>query len=165
MKQSGLSLIEVLVVVGIVSILLAIGTLDFRSWVIRYNVERQIKELHSDLMTARLQAKDRNRVHFLVLGANRYVIKDDTNDNGSNDATDKVLVSKDGLRNAMQWSNASETQIVFDKRGLSQVDKTICVFTAAGPSYDCLDITASRINMGKIVNQSGGCTSANCGAK
>jgi prepilin-type N-terminal cleavage/methylation domain-containing protein len=168
MRQSGLTLIEVLVVVAILGILLAIGTIDFRTWAIRYNVERQIKELQSDLMTARVQAKNRNRAHFVVLGSNQYVITDDTDDNGSNDATDTVLVSRVGVRNAMQWSNAGETQFVFSKRGLSEfagADKTICVFSTAGPSYDCLVITPSRINAGKIINQAGGCTSANCGEK
>lgn len=165
MRQRGITIIELLVVVAIVGILLAIGVLDFRTWVTRYSVERQVKVLQSDLMTARLQAKDRNRAHFVVLGAGQYVVKDDTDDNGSNDASDRVLESKTGLRNVMQWSNAAQNLIVFNKRGLSAEDKTICIFSKVGPSYDCLDISATRINLGKIKDQSGGCASANCDQK
>lgn len=165
MKQSGLTLIEVMVVMGIIGILLAIGTLDFRSWVVRYSVERQIKNLHSDLMTTRLQAKDRNRVHFVTLDANQYTIKDDSNDNGTNDASDPTILTKGDLKNAMQWSDPSDSEIVFNKRGLSEDEKTICIFSAVGPAYDCLVITASRFNLGKIKNQGGACDSTNCDAK
>jgi len=63
------------------------------------------------------------------------------------------------------WSDISDTQIEFTKRGLSNDNKTICSNTDADADYSCIEISASRINLGKLTTKipdGGACASANC---
>ncbi len=173
MKQSGLSLIELLVAVSIIGILLAIAAIDFRSWTVRYSVERQVKEMYTDLQMTRLQAKDRNRVNFVTLAAGQYTVKEDSNDNGTNDSTDAQTLRKN-LKYRMTWSDVADTEMQFNKRGLYNdiAIRTICVRTnenpaiaGVAPAYDCLVISPMRISMGKMTNNGGDCNSVNCREK
>ena len=72
----------------------------------------------------------------------------------------------------------SDDRIDFNTRGIVQpaatpLGGTICIFTDfdgdgvsdSDPDYDCIVISATRINMGKIPDQVGACNSANCDAK
>jgi len=63
----------------------------------------------------------------------------------------------------MNWNGAATLR--FNARGLSNTNKTICVFSTHNPSHDCIVVSSTRIHMGKIKNQSGGCDDANCEAK
>jgi type IV fimbrial biogenesis protein FimT len=165
MKNRGFALAEVLVVITIIGILAAIASVDYRNWVVRATVERQIKEMHTDLMQARLQSMHRNRMHFVTLKPRGYRIVDDSDNSGKREEHDPVVLDKTGLKHPMNWSGVTDTQITFNKKGLSQDNKTICIQSEAGPSFDCLIISASRINLGKIKDQSAKCLSTNCTAK
>jgi type IV fimbrial biogenesis protein FimT len=165
MKNRGFALAEVLVVITIIGILAAIAAVDYRNWVVRASIERQIKEMHTDLMQARLQSMHRNRMHFVSLGPQAYRIIDDRDDSGRREDHDPVVVDKSGLKHSINWSGVTDTQITFNKKGLSQDNKTICIYSDAGAAFDCLIISASRINLGKIKDQSSRCLSTNCTAK
>ena len=53
MKRDGFTLIELIIVIAIIGILAVALGFQFTGWMARYQVESQIKAMHSDLMTAR----------------------------------------------------------------------------------------------------------------
>lgn len=177
MKKDGFSLIELLIVMIILGILASLGTVSFTGWVRKNELESQVKEMYTDLMNARLTAMHQNRTHFISLSANQITGSQDTNGDGIGDSSlciwnrnkgdpvdascpsDKSLSYK-SLMSTMTWSGTATLE--FNARGLSNTNNTLCVFSTNNPSYDCIVVSSTRIRMGKLINQSGGCNSANC---
>ncbi|MEW6713991.1 MAG: GspH/FimT family pseudopilin [Nitrospirota bacterium] len=183
--RSGFTIIELLVVISVIGILAIALGFSFEGWQGRYKVESQIKDVESDLMKARARAMQRNRAHFVTLTANQYTVQEDLSPwpdgDGTLTAADDVrpagyndpipLLQKDlNLPYVLTWSDAADTEIEFTTRGLSNDNKTICLFTDfdgdgdsdVEPDYDCLVISQTRINMGKLNSQTGACDAANC---
>lgn len=180
MKKNGFSLIELLIVMVILGILAGLGTVSFRGWVRKNELESQVKEMYTDLMNARLTAMHRNTNHIISLSVNKMSGSVDTNGDGVGDTglciwsrgkgdpvdggcPDDKSLSYKKLAYPMTWNGA--TTLGFNARGLSNTNKTICVFSTLNPSHDCIVISSTRIRMGKLINQSGGCNDGNCEAK
>jgi hypothetical protein len=62
-------------------------------------------------------------------------------------------------------NGAAPYELEFTKWGVVTPERTICVFSTYDPDYDCIIVSRTRINMGKIANQGNPCQSANCDAK
>jgi hypothetical protein len=133
-----------------------------------------------------------NRTHFIKLEGNKLKAYEDTNDNGNleegsdghrcmwerkrDDPADAScpgnasLSFKDLKKFPIVWSDISTTTLEFNPRGLynTPIPKTICVFSTYNPSYDCIIVSQTRINIGKLKNQIDGCNSGisgNCQPK
>lgn len=156
MKKDGFTLIELMVVIAIIGILTAIAALGYTRWTTRFKVEQQIKEMYADLMEARTKAMTRNSSHIVTLSATQYEIRDDTDDDGVSETTD-TLVTQITLKYQIAW-NGTGNQITFNSRGLSNNERTISVSVTTDASYDCIVVSTTRINIGKM---SGG----SCGQK
>jgi prepilin-type N-terminal cleavage/methylation domain-containing protein len=174
MHNRGITLIELIIVVSVIGILVVALGFSFQGWIGGYNVERGIKEMYIDLMNARARAMQKNRVHFVTLTPTQYTIYEDTNPaldgNGTLETASDLKVLQKNLdsRYPITWSDISDTQIDFTKRGLSNDTKTICSNTKADADYNCIEISASRINIGKLTTKipdGGACLSDNCVAK
>ena len=188
MKKDGFSLIELLVVMIILGVIATLGTVSFSGWVRKHNLESQVREMYTDLMSARLTAMHQNRTHFITLSANQLRAYEDTdpapNGNGTltlgsdnplclwerkrGDPVDATCptsssLSYKNLTFPAIWNGAATLE--FNARGLSNSDKSICVFSTYNPSYDCIVVSSTRIRMGKLLSQSGGCNSGNCEPK
>jgi prepilin-type N-terminal cleavage/methylation domain-containing protein len=164
-KQHGVSLIESVIVIALIGILVTIAALNFRDMTIKSNIESQIKQMYSDLMTARIEAMDRTTYHFVTLNANRYTVTEDTVGNCTN--SNCVYVAGAGndpspyqpapMPNAILWNSGngpatpSNVEIIFDNRGLVQVTTgTISITDTIGAAYDCIIIETTKINMGAM---------------
>jgi prepilin-type N-terminal cleavage/methylation domain-containing protein len=160
MKDRGITLIELIIVISIIGILLIALGFSFEGWMGGYRVESQTKEMYVDLMNARARAMQRNRNHFVVVAANNYQIFEDTNENGTYSAgTDQsaVFINPKTLTYSSSWIGT----VTLDTRGLVSPNNTIHFITGTNnPDYDCIVLFATRINMGKW-----NASTASCDAK
>lgn len=174
LNDSGFTMIELLVVITIVGILASALAFSYQGWMIGYSVESQIKAMHHDLINTRARAIQNHRMYFVDLAATQYTIykdmPDPDGDGVSDTGADVPLtvppVSLDP-RYPVTWSNPGVTIVRFGINGLSNNDKTICSNTAtvSNADYDCIDISSTRIKMGKLtlpIPNGGACDAANC---
>jgi type IV fimbrial biogenesis protein FimT len=152
MNKKGFSILELIVVLAILGILLSIATISGSTWLNKYRVESQMKEMYVDLMNARASAMQKNRMHFVELTAARYTVYEDTNDgpdgNGTPEtALDTPVMRKDIPSYPIAW-NAGGT-IIFNTRGLmSGSERSVWVSDSHGSAYNCVKVSATRILMG-----------------
>ncbi len=169
-NDGGFSLLELLVLLGILIVLLAIAIPQTASWVNRYNAEAQIKQIYSDLMNTRAKAMQRNRMHFVALAPGQYTVYEDTSPqpdgdqdlNTANDTTVLQNASKFTIsHNLPSLGTQGNYQVGFDPRGLiggydASGNKVVLssnyirVTTSAAPEYDCINISSTRLKMGKF---------------
>ncbi|UCH82363.1 MAG: prepilin-type N-terminal cleavage/methylation domain-containing protein [Nitrospiraceae bacterium] len=176
MKDKGISLVELLIVITIINIIAISTAFSFRGWMGKYKIESQIKDLYVELMDARLSAIENKRTHFVRLqDATSYTFyEDDSNgavkvpdgdgvlQTGSGASADTELPSfpKD-VEYDFDWNNSSIAMPVdfsFNTRGISSVQAVISTYLDrdsdgeqdAIPDYDCISIRATRINLGKL---------------
>ncbi|MBI4697933.1 MAG: prepilin-type N-terminal cleavage/methylation domain-containing protein [Nitrospirae bacterium] len=193
-KDDGMTLIEVIVVVSIVGILAMALGFSFQGWMGSYNVESEIKNIYTDIMNARTQAMQKNRAFFIDFpDTTSYALYEDTGDGTS------ALIDGDGSLQAGTGA-PDDTRLqtfpkiirypievgtengvppitfIADTKGILSPDRSICMFTDIdgdktsdyNPDYDCIVIFATRINLGKIIKQDtdgGTCVASNCQIK
>ncbi|MCX5811032.1 MAG: GspH/FimT family pseudopilin [Proteobacteria bacterium] len=178
MKHNGFSLIELLVVIAIIGILAGLGVANFAGLSRKYNVDNEVRRMYSDLASARIMAMNKNRTHFVALTATGYTVYDDNSPAPDGDGaltvgSDAVVLRSNQALNlstvrsqefySIAWSGGTP-QVVFNSRGLATTLNTVCVYSTVQPLYDCIEISVSRIRLGKLTTQ-GVCSAANCVSK
>ena len=148
----GFTLVELLVVIAIIGILGSIGTLSFNAFIRKANVEKVTMELNTDLSQARLSAMTRKQTHDVTFNRNSAVFK---RYSSNADVAGTVVVTKDSvspIQVSTFGADANNLRVVFDAQGyVVGSTATIVIGTSDdGPAYNCLVISVSRTNMGKM---------------
>jgi type II secretory pathway pseudopilin PulG len=149
------TLVELIVVVSIIIILIVAMGFEYNGWMGRYRVESEIKQVYADIMNAKARAMSRSRVHFINMPASaedRFFVYEDSDENNSlNTATDDEIVGAK-LRYKL---NPDERNFVIDTHGLIGNGITlldgehgIWIHSDLDPDYDCISVSATRVNMG-----------------
>lgn len=151
-QENGFTVIELVIVVGILSILLVIAALLMRNMLGKARVEEETKRMYTDFTDARTRAMNRNRVQFAIVtpAANQYQIWEDTNPgpdgDGSQTAADTLLsqvIITDQLVSVLGT-------ITFDTRGLiSPQNGTIHIVNNFGSTFDCIAISTTKMRLGR----------------
>lgn len=155
MRQDGVTLVELLVIVSIIGILAVALGFSYQGWMGNYRIESQTKEIYADLMDARTRAMTQNRMHFVVMETQKYQMFEDTNGNneadpGAGDNPAQGYANPKTVQYDLGWTG----NVIFNTRGLSSSTATITVPLTiskdANPDYDCVLVYESRIQMGKM---------------
>jgi prepilin-type N-terminal cleavage/methylation domain-containing protein len=182
MREDGLTVVELIVVISIIGILVVAFSSQFAGWRSGYTIESQIKQMRSDLINARARAMQRARIHFVTLAATQYSLYEDTNPTPDGNGTLEVALDTRVLQTSLRavypitWSDLATTTLAFAQTGLPNVDMTICdnhsspslLQPDSTPDYDCIIIQATRLSLGKLtthLHAGGTCDTGNCVAK
>jgi prepilin-type N-terminal cleavage/methylation domain-containing protein len=154
MKEDGITLIELIVVITIIGILAVALGFSFQGWIGGYRVESQVKEMYVDLMNARARAMQRNRLHFVVVNAGDYQVYEDTDDDSAIpppiDAGDTRILRPDPKPFHPNYQSLWANTVTMDTRGLVSPNGTIRFNIGSSvPDYDCIVLFPTRINIGR----------------
>jgi prepilin-type N-terminal cleavage/methylation domain-containing protein len=152
-NNRGFSLIELVVVIGLIAILSGVVTINFNSWQKKYAIEGQVKEMLIDLTDARMRAIATKQQHTVFLNPTSYTFQRYSSES---DTVGTQIFSKT-LKYPMQnfssctYSAFSDTPVVIDASGYTSSRMTIAVgIGLSDPAYNCLALSTARVNMGKI---------------
>jgi prepilin-type N-terminal cleavage/methylation domain-containing protein len=164
MQTRGYSLVEMVVVIGIISILLAIGTLKFNEYMKRYRTEAQTRMVYAELLNARANALYQRRSVRVKLYAGHFDVYSSTQDdtNGVAPVHTQTLsypivcsaTNGDGLKGGYLLD--------FDSKGLTSNWCTICMDNSDGTgAVDSVKIFETRVSIGKKDKGDGNCKPEN----
>jgi prepilin-type N-terminal cleavage/methylation domain-containing protein len=156
--MKGFTFVELLVVVAVSGILMGIGGFAVQGFRDRYGVESQVRQMHADMMNARIWALQKNKECFVMVTNNGYQITEDTNESGGNtpDAGDLALWPKPKqFKLQSLWAGTLIMKvngiISLSTRPLLANTAVAIHFDTAGsdPEYDCILVGPTRLSVGK----------------
>lgn len=158
-QESGFSLMELIVVLAIIGITLAMATMNFSKMEKKAQMEKETRQLFTDVNNARTQAMFSKKPSAIWLQPQSYVFK--TYSSESEDptvATNGNTVSTTSVTYMLTAANGSSfanTPVLFDVTGLTATPVTIMVNpSGSGAAFDCVIIDLARTNMGNMQNGS-----------
>ena len=152
MKDDGFSLVELIIVIGLISIILGISTINFNSWQKKSQIESQTRALFATLNQARVDAMMFKQPRSIVLQTggyafNQYSSENQGRTNGKSTQTTSVNYAINEI------SGPSDNVTLFDIRGYTTDTGIFQLDVLGNPaSLDCIVVSEGRINIGKMTN-------------
>ncbi len=157
MNSRGFTLTELLIILVILSTLLGIAGISSKQYLDRSRAESEVMKMHADLLRAHALAMQKNLLYVISVNKSSYQISEDTNNSGT--VPDTIGGQSDTVVMAatLPYPAKSALTLNIDQRGLLAIPgpgpTTITIDTAGtAPQYDCIQMYATRINLGKTDN-------------
>ena len=147
-KQSGFTLIELIVIIAIVAVFAAIAVPNFLSYMPKHRLNGAARQVMGDLMAARMKAvKLNHRVKVFFYSNHQYKICDDANNNGTvvDGEGDVQLRDIQNEYSDVTFNSSNPPDPVFSSRGTA-TNTTITLQNSSGSK----DITISIAGRVKI---------------
>jgi len=152
MNSRGFTLVELIVVMSIVAILSTIATLNWKRIVMKSAVESQVKTVHADMMSVRLEALYRKKSRSVVVSGTGFRIYSST-------VTSVTPISSKIFKYRFispPGNVTASNTITFDTSGLlNSTQNTLCVdafndtAVYSDANVDSIVLSQGRINLGK----------------
>ncbi len=139
-KESGITLMELIVVVAIIAIILAISIPYYTKWKKRASVESDTKKIYGILQMYRMKAFSEKNEFYITFDGNRLKI--------FKKPEDKLVYTLE-LENRFKFVG-SKTKLDIDKRGTFYGSSIYAEdYDKTDAQYDCIAIDDIRVRLGK----------------
>lgn len=147
-KQSGFTLIEMMIAIAILAILAAIAVANFPSMMTRFRLSGATRQVMGDLMAARMKAVNLNRrVKVFFFNDHQYKICDDANNNGTVADGEGDVQIKNIQDKYFDVTFSSTNDPIFSPRGTATSLPTITLQNTSGSKNITISIAGRvRIN-------------------
>ena len=148
MRDSGFTLIEMMMVIAIIAIMSAVAIPAFMSMLPGMRLNGAARQVMTDLMAARMDAVKQNnrfRVFFNSPGTNQYQILDDDDNDGTAD-TGEAITTKNIQDNYSDVTFSSTNNPIFTPRGTATSLPTITLQNPSGTKSVSVSI-AGRVKI------------------
>ena len=115
MGVKGVTLTELLVVIGILVVLLSLSTIGFRHLTANYNLTDATNQLYSDLEWARQKSLGNAHRFGIQFTPNSYTIFEDQNDNNAYDTGEELETRN--LNNITLSGYPANNRVLFTRKG------------------------------------------------
>jgi prepilin-type N-terminal cleavage/methylation domain-containing protein len=168
MERNGFSLLELVVVIAIIAVLLAMGTLAFNSFVRKAGIEGQVKTMYADLMTARSEALYRKTYRYVSVSGTQFAIYSSSAYRSTPPTVGPIMQKTFKYPVTATPPDSITDELYFDSRGVAGMTstditgtaKTVCVEPNDPALLTSIVITTTSIQVGRR-SAGGTCTSAN----
>jgi prepilin-type N-terminal cleavage/methylation domain-containing protein len=159
----GFTLIEIVVVIGLMAILFSVGTMQFSKWSDKSKVDAQVRQMVTDISAIRIRAMTKKQPHSVVFNEYDYSFKAYTSVFSPYSSIQQQKVLPDGIRKVKYPLNKAATGtpyagefVEFDERGMN-VSSVFTIFlgNASNGALNCLTVHTVRTNVGN--SSSGAC--------
>jgi prepilin-type N-terminal cleavage/methylation domain-containing protein len=161
-NMKGFSLLELVVVIGIMGTLIAMAGMKWSSWMAKYNTECDVKTAKLALTYEQISALNCGKAHFIAFLPSSIQSVEDTNGNGVQDgpSVDNVLPPtqfKTSVTSAPGGVMINGKGIILSQAGSPLAAPVTIKFTPdTGAEYDCILIYPSIIRVA-VQNGGGSC--------
>jgi Tfp pilus assembly protein FimT len=162
MNEKGITLLETLIILFLITIILAIAVPYTIDVVQKARAEGQIRTLYSNISEARQRTIQRNIPYLVTISTQAVDIYEDSNQNSTADTNEKLdILSLDQLSFALAGKvgttglTTTPQTLVISVRGIMQSSSTMFLNPSTGnfgptlATVNCVGITSTRVAQGK----------------